>query len=375
MNLADMLSYADIHQLSKIASQYNCQCSSHSKHELIQTILSAMNRRDVFESNVSRLNIEDIRFLNLLLFDPRDSFSIEELTARASQSMFDKEKSDNWSPRETITKFRHHGWLFNGHSHQTKYLFQLPKDVKKRFEGALARYFTRNVRHLECQPSAYRDEQQLLSADIAQFLGFLYQNEVDLTSDGVMYKRSQAAVLDRLAVREELVGKVGIRFGYGRKFKEYPNRLSFIYDYCYYNHLIEEQPGKLRLTEAGDARVLTGSREDVLALYRFWLRLYKGPIPNVVSLVHWIDKLCQEWASVQTVCEALLPLVKPFYYDTQEAVLQLRVMQMMMHLGLLRIGEDEQEGSVIQMTKLGTSVIRGIYVADEEQIAIPVDNL
>nr|WP_313779191.1 hypothetical protein [Paenibacillus larvae] len=62
MNLADMLSYADIQELKKIASTYSCECNSHSKNELIQSILSTVNRREVFEERISRLSMEDIRF-------------------------------------------------------------------------------------------------------------------------------------------------------------------------------------------------------------------------------------------------------------------------------------------------------------------------
>ncbi|MNI88262.1 hypothetical protein D3C73_1455450 [compost metagenome] len=49
-------------------------------------------------------------------------------------------------------------------------------------------------------------------------------------------------------------------------------------------------------------------------------------------------------------------------------------MQMMMHLGLVRIGEDEAAGRVVQVTKLGSSLIAGIYVPDEDKIVIPFDN-
>ncbi|WP_166239410.1 hypothetical protein [Paenibacillus turpanensis] len=375
MNLADMLSFADIHQLSRIADHYECECSSHSKNELIQNILSRMSRKEVFEQNLLNLTIEDIRFLNSLLFDPRQSFSLEELTARASQSRFDKEKDEKWNPREVITKFRHYGWLFNGHSHHTKYLFQLPEDLKQRFEGTLARHFEQKIHLLDGEPGAYRDEQGLLAEDIYQFLHYLYQQEVDVTAEGTMYKRSQQHIMDRFAVREELVGRVGVRFGYGRKFKDYPNRFSFIYDYCYYNHLIQENGLKLTLTELGAERIQSGRKEDVLDIYKFWLRLYKGPVPNIASIVHWVNRLStSSWIALSSIMEVLLPLVKPFYYDTQESVFQLRILQMMMHLGLLRIGEDESSGTVIKMTKLGSSIVRGVYVADEERIEIPVDN-
>ncbi len=62
MNLADMLSYADIHDLSRIARNYDCECDGHSKNDLIQSILSTVSRREVFERQVLGLTMEDIRF-------------------------------------------------------------------------------------------------------------------------------------------------------------------------------------------------------------------------------------------------------------------------------------------------------------------------
>src|SRR4051794_32762276 len=105
MNLADMLSYADIQQLSKIALNYECDCNGHSKNELIQSILSALNRKEVFDKYIMGMSSEDMRFLNSLIFDQRESFSLEEMIARVQQTKFNKESNDNWNPRDVISKF------------------------------------------------------------------------------------------------------------------------------------------------------------------------------------------------------------------------------------------------------------------------------
>ncbi|MDF2726202.1 MAG: hypothetical protein K0Q59_5880 [Paenibacillus sp.] len=131
MNLADMLCYADIQQLSNIASTYDCKCNGHSKNELIQSILLTVNRRDVFEQEVSSLPTEHVRFLNSIVFDARDLFSLEELVARAQLTNFGA-PGEPQQARKMIASFKDRGWLFNGHAHTTKYLFQFPQDLKKR---------------------------------------------------------------------------------------------------------------------------------------------------------------------------------------------------------------------------------------------------
>ncbi|NOU97537.1 hypothetical protein GC093_30570 [Paenibacillus sp. LMG 31456] len=370
MNLADMLSYADIHDLGRIATTYNCECNGHSKNELIQSILSTITRREVFEQHVVELSIEDVRFLNSLIFDKRGSFSLEELVARVQQSRFVKEEDDGWNPRDMITRFKQRGWLFNGYSRDTRYLFQVPADLKKRFGDALGKQLQQHL-DISDEPGVYRDEQKLIIEDIYHFLHFVGQQETVLTAENYMYKRYLLQVLDRLSVKEDLVGKTAWRFGYGRMFKEYPNRFSFIYDYCYFEDLITEHNQVLALSEKGRERVANSQKEDLLQVYRFWLRLYKGAIPNLQSIAQWLERLTKTWATVDSVKTALVPLIRPFYYDNPDSILEQRILQMMMHLGLIRIGQHEEKGTVIQLTKIGGRIIQGINVPEEDLIVLP----
>jgi hypothetical protein len=370
MNLADMLSYADIHELGRIASTYECECNGHSKNELIQSILSTLNRREIFEKRIKELKMEDLRFLNSLLSDSRNSFSLEELIARVQQTRFQKNEKDAWNPREMITRFKQLGWLFNGYSQQTKYLFQVPNDLKKRFSDVLTAKFKETLQAVE-HPEVYRDEQMLIIDDIKHFLHYISeQQEIPLNAENSMYKRNLQQALERMSVKEDMVVRGAWRFGYGRMFKDYPSRFSLIYDYCYFHHLITEQKGSLVLSDQGRNRLVEGIKENPAQVYRFWLRLYKGPIPNLQSMVHWIQKLTLSWVTAATVGQALCPFLKPFYYDSPESILELRIFQMMMHLGLLRIGEDGSHGQVVQITKLGIPIIEGTYVAEEDRIEI-----
>ncbi|MCY9657209.1 hypothetical protein P5G65_31760 [Paenibacillus chondroitinus] len=373
MNLADMLSYADIHELGRIANTYECECNGHSKNELIQSILSTALRREIFEKHIQSLNLEDIRFLNSLLFDPRNAFSIEELIARVQQSRFQKDESVEWNPRDMVIKFKKLGWLFNGYSQQTKFLFHVPNDLKRKFSDVLTGQFKQSLKQTP-EPNVYRDEQLLIIEDIFHFLTFLSQvQELPLTVEGSMYKRQLQQILDRMSVQEEMVSKGAWRFGYGRMFKDYPNRFSFIYDYCYYRQLINEQGQVLSLTEEGKSRLLEGKKENLADVYKFWLRLYKNPIPNVQSLAGWVDRLSGQWVTLASLSEVLCKLVKPFYYDSSESIVEQRILQMMMHLGLIRIGEDLENGIVVQATKMGSKVIQGTFVAEEDKVVLFLD--
>ncbi|MHA6483908.1 hypothetical protein ACX1C1_18620 [Paenibacillus sp. strain BS8-2] len=378
MNLSDMLGYADIGQLSRIANVYRCECNGNSKNELIQSILATVSRHDVFDEQISVMKLEEIRFLNSLLFETRESYSLEDLIARVQQSRFGidgppaeeaagtKSKRSKKkqiptpppSPRDVIARFKHQGWLFNGFSGPNRYLFQVPRDLKTRFRDTLKRRFAQELMYTD-DPSIYRDEQDLMKDDVKNLLHFVYHNEIQLSADGSMYKRSLQQLLERMSVQEEMPGKGSWRFGYGRHFNVYPDRFSFLYDFCCNTGYISETQTFLALTDKGVERLKASPPQELEAMFAYWLKLYKGPVVNLLSLVHWLHALAEDWVTTASLKQVLYPFVKPYYYDEADAILETRIMTMMIHLGLLRIGEHSEHGPVVRMTKAGLAIVSG----------------
>jgi len=410
MLLAEMLGYADISQLMRIAEMYRLECDGHSKHELMQSILSAVCEKSRFEALLDRLSLEDERFLHSLLFDDRDAFSLEELLARVRSSRFDADQKPGppeevaavrleFEPaapspeerpkrrkkaaargesardagpsasglRETISRFKQYGWLFNGTNGTSRYLFRVPEDLKARFRDVLAQRLARRLVYTG-EPRAYRDEQELLADDVLVLLDYAARHAVPLTREGAMYKRNQLQLLGALAVREELPPPGSWRFGYGRRFKDYPDRLALLYDYCHSRGYLTERDGELRLTEAGAARLASREPEDPAELYRFWIRLYRAAIPNLPALVRLIERLADRWVTADSLRSALRPFVRPFYYDDPDAVLDKRIFKMMVHLGLLRVGEDEGGRAALRMTNAGRKLVAGVKIRDAEPV-------
>lgn len=392
MNLADMLSYADIKQLHRIADQYQCECDGHSKHELIQSILSKVYRKEGFQSMVHRLNDEDLRFLNSFLFESEKSFSLEELLARAKYTQFEEQPDNQVKPvlkrskkkakkqtvpispsRETISRFKSRGWLFNGITKNNRYLFQFPEDLKERLSDILYKHFEQSLNHTS-EPPIYREEGRLILEDISNFLRLVEHEDFPLTASGWLYKRSIHHIINSMAVPEEPVSHEVWRFGYGRRFKEYPNRLSFIYDYCYFHGYIKEG-SILELTQRGQEKLFHQEQENPLDVYKFWIRLYKGPIYQLQGLVHWMDRMAEQWVTVDSLYHVLHRFIRPYYYDDARSILEKRMLNMMLHLGMITIGEHPEDGTVVRMTKRGRSMIRGIYVPEEDQVHLSLEEL
>jgi hypothetical protein len=127
----------------------------------------------------------------------------------------------------------------------------------------------------------------------------------------------------------------------------------------------------LILSNIGQQQLVLNQVLDPIDFYRFWLRLYQSPIYNLQSIVQWINRLCERWVTIESLCSVITPLIKPYYYDSAEMILKQRVIMMMMHLGLLRIGEHHRWGTVIEMTKFGISTVKEHVVSFGHKVYFP----
>ncbi|WP_138227709.1 hypothetical protein [Paenibacillus algicola] len=362
MKLADMLSYADISHLNNIASYYDCDCKRNSKHELIQSILIKAGRKEFLKEQWKSFSPGDLRFLNNLVFDTRSSYSLEDLLAAVRHTSLE-EKSDETpgskpartaleSPREAVSRYRRSGWLFNGFTSSTKYMFHVPEDLKERFREELSLHLKSGLQ-VSMPPEVYREEQGLITEDLKLMLRYFQEHELTLNAEGFMYRKQQQQLLSTLHIEESLITKGPWRFGYGRSCSEYPDRFALLYDYAVAQRWVQETPAGLTLTEHGKECILSGNQVSMIQLFRFWLKIYKSAVPNLPSLVYWLGRCAKEWVTMDSLHATVGSLVTPFYYDTPRMILERRIVKMLLHLGMLRLGESQTLGTVIRMTPLG----------------------
>ncbi|QQE72740.1 hypothetical protein KDJ56_12260 [Brevibacillus composti] len=345
MNLAEIMVYTDIRQLHQMASHYGCECNPNSKNELITTLLSNLRHKGTIAKEIEQLSREETHFFLLLFLDKRTQMSLEDLLAKAGVALEAKKERKQEEARTYIAKAMKRGWIFPA---KTKAVgqYQVPHDIREPLLQAWLLRWQNEAEPFAAEPEAYRDEGTALVDDIMQFLQFLQREPVPLTADGSMYKRYQQQLLQFLQIKEEPLAPQRWRFGYGLHFDLYPDRFSLIYDFCYYQRWIEEVPGQVMLTEAGLERLQTPSGDalhgDTLyhEVIRFWMRLYKRAIPNLPMLVQLIPMMAsQGWVSQREFSRSLLPWIRPFYYDEPQNILVNRILKMMVHLGLIRVGQ------------------------------------
>lgn len=368
MNVADLLSYADIQQLNRMAERLDCRCNTHSKKQLIQTILLQMKQRGIFGTELHELADEEMLFLMLLVFDRREWLSMEELTAKASTAV-----TQTRSPRPVrnlIAEALASGWLFRGVDRSTHDLFRIPRDLTSEVISKIRTDCSRRLQPLANPPAVWRDEGDSVLSDIQTFLAYVYQQAVPLTAEKVIYKRHLQQILKRLAIQETLP-EPGWRFGYGYHYRHYPDRFSLIHDVCLVLGLVREETDFLMVTDKGTRVLRQPAALDMVPVYRTWIRIYKHPIPLLPVVTHLIGLLCDQWVLLPSLFSVVRPWLNGFYYDTPEQVFEQRIVKMMVHLGMLQMTASP-EGMAIRLSSTGRRLLEQVKSFEATPIPTPL---
>ncbi|CCQ93626.1 conserved hypothetical protein [[Clostridium] ultunense Esp] len=364
MRLPDILVYADIHHLSRIAQEYDLQVNLHSKNDLVQSLLQQIFNPHEMKERLERLTPAERSFLLLLLAEERKGYTLEELTHRAKlvvQSDSEGRKvlmKGGIGEDSIVEKILRYGWVYNRKERNVS-IYRIPEDLKEMLVASIIPRFQEtsgqmgfSVKKVRTERFEVPNDQQIPMSihDLFRFLRFVKEEWVQLTLDGVIHKRLQGILFRQLSTGESPLTERGWRFGYGRRFRDYPDLFSLLYDYAFARGWIEEKPGVLLLSESGN-RLLAGEEQVTPKdLFAFWVSLYRKPIPNLPSLLSLIKLLTKEGFWEEELYRQLEPFISPFYYDNKEKIFQKRVLAPLFWMEGLEV--IRREG--IQMLRLSS---------------------
>lgn len=339
MNLPEALVYTDIDHLSRIAKYYELSVNLSSKNSLIQSILQVILDQRKLERQIEQLSVLEHRFLLVLLLENLERLTLEELLAKASNVLKMEGGGDRSLPtnRSMVNMLLSSGWLFvdkrAGH-----HFYSIPNDLKERLINVL-----KKVENASNNGLISRDIQvsnDLLS-DMKSFLHYVTREIVNLTMDGIIHKRHQIKIFSEFSAPENPLEGKEWRFGYGRRFPNYPNRFAILYDFLYENNFINEENNLLTLTSKGHLLLNHELQVTTTDIYQFWIKLYKKPIRNIQLILSLIKFYCNDWLEIDTLEHKVIDFVEPFFYDTKYDVLHKRILQPLLWFDFLK---SEYEG-------------------------------
>lgn len=363
VRMADWLTYTGIEQLKQLNRFYGGIVSDHhSKHDLICAVLRKVGEKSCLDQMMTELLPAQQRFMQLIILDQSLSYTIEELLAKGRAAL----QNEQGEPRSFVVEALKRGWLFPGYSHRTQYLYHVPSDLRERMTKLLIRPFL-DIDVLLRPPAFYRNEEGQLENDLYRFLEMIQKEELRLTQDGAIHKQQQKQLFKAFMVTEKVVDRKGPRFGFGRMYHLYPDRFSLLYDYAFYKEYFRENEGFLSLTEVGNGYLNKNDSDTGKQLYRFWIRLYRKPIPHLPIIIRWIALLSRSsWMPIEQIYQAVKEWLSAFYYESEESLFK-KIIQMLVHLGVLQFGV-EQDQSWVKLTQSGVKWMHGISVFREQVI-------
>ncbi|WP_027417507.1 hypothetical protein [Aneurinibacillus terranovensis] len=354
MKLSETLGIVDIKQLNQLASTYRCECNLNSKHELIQSLFVKLTRRSFYGEQFQRLSPKEKRFLLQLISDPKSTYSKSALYVKA-RCACERGQTD----RTLIDQALANGWLYRVNLQTESYVF--PEDVRAGWRRCLLEQGREAVEPMPDAPELYRDDTFILAGDLYILLTHLKENSLPLSKTGTLYRNHLVNIMKRFAVQEALPEKHEWRFGYGRRFRDYPDRFGLLYDFAYQQDLIEENAVLgLILTEKGSMSIHPDKwnvQEVAQSLVTYWRKTFGKSISALDGLCILTGGICTEWTDEKMLADYLSDWVTSFYYDTPVEIIKRRVLGMMVHTGLLRKGVSGESNTVYRFTVWGKSIL------------------
>jgi hypothetical protein len=353
MRIADCVVNADVRILQAIARRHQLHCPLYSKHELIQAILYAFQSPTFVETKLRESKQWEHPAWMRIAFSPNIKFPSEEVYA-----LFQVQGFRDVAFQEVLSE----GWIYPVCGRFGETFFAIPSELQMPMRHAIVDFLRSKLSYREDDPPVFHEEELCIIRDLSVFLAYVRNHEVLLTTTGSMYKRSVLKLLELFEIAEDLPEETW-RFGYGRRFHDYPDRLALIYDFAYHHGLIvEENGGKLCTTSAADAWESIPPKERQRRIFQFYIRVYRRPLPRLPLIVKVLIDVAETWVTSDTVLDALRPYVQSFHYDTVEDVWERRIVKMLRHLGVLRVAEkssNDYAAQWFQISKLGLQLLLG----------------
>jgi len=375
MRLSDVLNSSDIDTLRRIAESYKFDCSRSSKNALMQEIMSHFHNRSFLARAFAEIKEQTFRdAVSHLMLDNRQEFSREEVLAMVKRAAGDLQEG---ADQKWMQRLLGEGWLFRLHAKGGRQFYFIPDDLRRSVRDHLAATLREQVVTAAQPPIVYRDEQTALARDAVVFLQYIGKHDVRITKDGTILKRRQQELFALLEIQEEALGRVQWRFGFGRRFHDYPDRFALLYDYCYARGLIvETEGGALVPGDGADAWCKQPEKERLQDLFRYWRLLYRRPIPRLKLCIATLAQAAKDaWVHVDSMNHLLSAYVQDYYYEKAQTVMEYRIYNMLVHLGLLAFGQLADSTSVIKVTALGRELLLQEEAGEEPLDETQMDEL
>lgn len=327
----DVLLYQDRKQLLKLLNaqeKLTIDCNNHSKKELIEVLFPSLLNRQLLKERFEQLEDDEKVVIIQMCYDKRVFFSKEDMVAFIPSSK-------KHYTEDILSKVMNIGFLFPC----SNYRYSIPHELKRQTIEVFKQPF--KDQELFISFAGGRKKTIHILNDLLSFIDYVTNTPLLLTKNGSIYKKDFNGIMNFFDIKEELPTEQW-RFGYGRRFYQYPDRFSLLYDFCFKSKWIVEEDGYLRVTKKAEELNDLSVSDLLNGLLNYWMKLYKGPVPLTPVLFKVVTEVLEECHAIEEdiFIEYLSPFVEDYYYDTRGIIIKTRLLTMLEHFQILYCPEN-----------------------------------
>ncbi|MBD3306975.1 hypothetical protein GF339_11165 [candidate division KSB3 bacterium] len=357
VKLQEYLSQIPIELAQTIALENNLQCNLYSKARLIEALTQKFRDRRFLKRLFDELSeIQTSGIMMTLFFKEEEEISIEQYHEEL-QRIFPEDECD---AAEIMSTLIERGILYvaSPEEEEGDSTYSIPVDLAEALLEIIGQDLLERLEFLPDPPQRVRFDDLAIIRDIFTFLAFLKRDNVKLTQEFVIFKRTQLRILDSFELPERPLEDTDKE----REFGYYPPRFDFIYKFCEAKGLTVIEGNYLRITDDVEEWLEKPDFFKMKEIFQFWQDHYMTSAAEAQLLLRLLLLIPRgKWltaSSVNRVFDILLPEYRWFKQSSKQR--DPNFLNVLLYIGGIEQSQHRdanQEEFGIRISPLGTAIL------------------
>lgn len=333
------------------------QCNLYSKARLIETLTQRFRDRRFLKKLFTRLtDIQTAGVMMTLFFAGEQPLSTEEYHQELEHVFPEQE----FVAEEIMNSLVLQGLVYTAFldDEDESSTYSIPTDLAELLLEIIGQDLLVKLSYLPDPPRTTRFDGLAIIRDIFTFLAFLKRDNVKLTQEFVIFKRTQLRILDSFELPEHPLEDTEKE----REEGYYPPRFDFIYRFCEAKGLITIEGNYLRITEVVEEWLGKPDFAKMQEIFAFWQEHYMASSAEAQLILRLLLLVPEgQWLtskSVEQVFDVLMPEHKWFQQHAQSR--DSNFLNVLLYIGGIEQGlpyGNDEDNFGIRISELGMAVL------------------
>ena len=355
IKLQEYLSQIPIELAQTITLENNLQCNLYSKARLIEALTQKFRDRRFLKKLFNELTEMQTAGVMMTLFFKEDEEITVEKYHEELQRIF---PANEFEPLEIMQSLIERGIIYIASADEEESTYSIPVDLAESLLEIIGQDLLEQLDFFQSDPRSTRFDGLAVIRDIFTFLAFLKRDNVKLTQEFVIFKRTQLRILDSFELPERPLEDTDKE----REQGYYPPRFEFIYRFCEAKELTIIEGNYLRITDAVEQWLEKPDFFKMKEIFQFWQDYYMTSSAEAQLILRLLLLIPRgKWltsTSVDRIFNELMPKHK--WFKQSSKVRDPNFLKVLLYIGGVEqsFHHDAPEGEFgIRISRVGTALL------------------